>query len=324
MYVLNMRLRAWNEILTRLATQTATQTILLVALIIRIGGRSIKEKFVLVLITFALLCIPAFGQTTAVDTNQTYNPLELTDKNMASALNDSSFLVLDFYSPGCDPCKFMNNTTLELSNELQGQIKFGRMNDDANGRIARKYNITIYPTLLFFDEGILVNRIEGYTSNNKSDLLADLKEFRPELNTSKVQLPGDWNNKGVALKNLGKYDEAIEAFDRAIRLDPNDAPTWSYKGNAFNSQGKYDEAIKAYDEAIRLDPNYTDAWYNKGSALGRQGKYDEAIKCLDEAIRLDPNRASAWYNKGTALKLLGETSESNAAYAKAKELGYNG
>jgi len=254
MCVLNMRLRAGNEILTRLATQTATQTILLVALIIRIGGRSIKEKFVLVLITFALLCIPAFGQTTAVDTNQTYNPLELTDKNMASALNDSSFLVLDFYSPGCDPCKFMNNTTSELSNELQGQIKFGRMNDNANGKTARKYNVTTYPTLLFFDEGILVNRIEGYTSNNKSDLLADLKEFRPELNISKVQLPGDWNNKG--------------------------------------------------------------------SALGRQGKYDEAIKCFDEAIRLDPNRASAWYNKGTALKLLGKTSESNAAYAKAKELGY--
>ena len=44
-------------------------------------------------------------------------------------------------------------------------------------------------------------------------------------------------------------------------------------------RAKYDEAIKAYDEAIKLDPNIADAWNNKGwSALNGQGKYDEAIK----------------------------------------------
>ena len=38
------------------------------------------------------------------------------------------------------------------------------------------------------------------------------------------------------------------------------------------SQGKYDEAIKAYDEAIRLDPNYAMAWNNKGDALNYSGQ----------------------------------------------------
>jgi len=78
------------------------------------------------------------------------------------------------------------------------------MNGEANGYNARKYNITSDPTLLFFDEDILVNRIEGYTSNNKSDLLEDFKEFRPELNTSKVQLPGNWNKKGIASLSPGQ------------------------------------------------------------------------------------------------------------------------
>ena len=63
---------------------------------------------------------------------------------------------------------------------------------------------------------------------------------------------------------------------------------WNNKGNALNYQGKYDEAIKAYEEAIRLDPNYVDAWYNKGIALDSQGKYDEAIKAYDEAISSIP------------------------------------
>ena len=69
------------------------------------------------------------------------------------------------------------------------------------------------------------------------------------------------------------------------------AKDWNNKGIAFGQQGKYDEAIQAYDEAIRLDPNDANAWHNKGFALNNQGKYDEAIKCFDEAIRLNPNLA---------------------------------
>ena len=60
---------------------------------------------------------------------------------------------------------------------------------------------------------------------------------------------------------------------------------------------KFEEAIKAYDEAIRLDPKLAIAWYNKGVALGDLGKYDEAIEAYDEAIRLDPNYATAWTTK---------------------------
>ena len=59
-------------------------------------------------------------------------------------------------------------------------------------------------------------------------------------------------------------------------------------------------------------------WYHKGVVFYSQGEYDEAIKSYDEAIRLDLNFALARYNKDNAFKLLGKTSESNAAFAKAK------
>ena len=47
---------------------------------------------------------------------------------------------------------------------------------------------------------------------------------------------------------------------------------WYNEGNAFDDLGKYDEAIKAYDEAIRLDPSDAAARSNKGVALFSQGK----------------------------------------------------
>lgn len=92
------------------------------------------------------------------------------------------------------------------------------------------------------------------------------------------------------------------------------------KGLALDNQGKHDEAIAAYDKAIQLDPNYALIWINKGVALYNQGKYDKAVQALDKVIELDPYNAFAWRLKGNVLKPLGKTSEADTAFAKAKEL----
>ena len=52
-----------------------------------------------------------------------------------------------------------------------------------------------------------------------------------------------------------------------LQINPDDVPAWYNKGIALDNLGKYDEAIKAYDEAIKLDPNDAVAWNNKGVAL---------------------------------------------------------
>jgi tetratricopeptide (TPR) repeat protein len=147
-----------------------------------------------------------------------------------------------------------------------------------------------------------------------------------------------WINKGYCLKFLGRYDEALKAFDKATTLNPLSSGAWNEKGELLQDQGKYDEAIKAYNISIELDPDYAYTWMNKGIILGRKGMYQEAIKCFDEAIECydadhmkkpkhmsDPKGAKiAWYNKGIALEALGDDNEANAAFAKAKELGYTG
>jgi len=126
-----------------------------------------------------------------------------------------------------------------------------------------------------------------------------------------------WNNKGLALRALGEYDEAIKAYDQAISINPQIAEAWSNKGVAFYNQGKYNEAIKAYDQAISINPQHAGTWSNKGNAFSGLGKYDEAIEACDQAIDINPQYADAWYNKGVALRALGKYDEAIKAYDQA-------
>ncbi|MDD2754774.1 MAG: tetratricopeptide repeat protein, partial [Methanothrix sp.] len=116
----------------------------------------------------------------------------------------------------------------------------------------------------------------------------------------------------------------ISGFDLDNSADYNKALNTALN---FYNQCKYDEAINAYDVAIRLDPVSTQtwqAWNGKGDALYGLGKFDEAVLAYDKAIGLWPDNAIPWAYKADALKALGRINDSEAAYARAKELGFGG
>ena len=129
-----------------------------------------------------------------------------------------------------------------------------------------------------------------------------------------------WKNKGNVLYALGKYNESIQAYDKAIEIVPDYPLAWYDKGLALNKTGDYDEAVQAYNKAIEKVPRNADMWYNKGNALSSQGKYEDAIDSYDKAIRLDQAFAEAWYGKGVAFEKSGFGYEAKAALDKAKHM----
>ena len=105
---------------------------------------------------------------------------------------------------------------------------------------------------------------------------------------------------GVALQEEGHLEEAIDAFDDAIRLDPQFALAYHSRGKAYAALFQHERAILDYDEAIRLNPKIASAYDDRGFSYGRLNRYRRAVDDFDEAIRLDPTIASAYNNRGLA------------------------
>lgn len=122
-----------------------------------------------------------------------------------------------------------------------------------------------------------------------------------------------FQQRGDALANLGRYEDALEAYDKALAGEQADRKTpgvgtdaaqsqlWIRKGNAFLKLKRTDEAITAYTQAARLSPTPGTAWFNLCAVEYNQGLTDRAITACDAAIKADPSKADAWFIKGSAL-----------------------
>jgi tetratricopeptide (TPR) repeat protein len=94
-------------------------------------------------------------------------------------------------------------------------------------------------------------------------------------------------------------------------------------GNAFYEQKDYRRAIEAYNKAIELDPKDRVGYYNKACALTAFEKYEAALEALTQLTDIDPNYGPAWDLAGQILKALGKSDEAEQAFQQARELGYN-
>jgi tetratricopeptide (TPR) repeat protein len=99
-----------------------------------------------------------------------------------------------------------------------------------------------------------------------ADVVTGISKIIKELLVS-LKTKEDWLKDGTDFENLKRYEEALVAFEQAIRLDPNFAAAYNRKGYALIELKHYEEALVAFEQAIRLDPNFAAAYNGKSYVL---------------------------------------------------------
>jgi tetratricopeptide (TPR) repeat protein len=81
----------------------------------------------------------------------------------------------------------------------------------------------------------------------------------------------------------------IQCLSKALSLNPDYLPAWGLKGNALLGLGRYDEAIQCFDRSLELRPSAL-IWQRKGDCYYRLHKLEEALRCFHKALETCPDQ----------------------------------
>jgi len=126
--------------------------------------------------------------------------------------------------------------------------------------------------------------------------------------------------KGMSLATLGDHEGAIKLFDRALKMQPDNARALTMKGHSLFALGDNQKAIAYFLEAGLLDPWDAGVHDDLAFCLNETGQHALALKHADQAVAAEPGNSSAWNNRGIALAHLGRAEEAEASFRRALEL----
>jgi tetratricopeptide (TPR) repeat protein len=148
-------------------------------------------------------------------------------------------------------------------------------------------------------------------------------------------LPADADARAYIDRGIEAYKknydgEAAEAFEQAVRLDPNSAEAHYRLGLAYAALGRdedaersFEAAVKEYKKAADVDEESPDAQYYLGLAYAKLGKWDEAVKSFKRSVRDEPEDTDRYYELGVAHSKLAQYREAVRALERALEIDEN-
>ena len=160
-------------------------------------------------------------------------------------------------------------------------------------------------------------------SKVKKEVLAEkeLEDQEPKETSQSSQMTAEeFLNSGLDKREKGDNRGAIEDYNKAIELKPDDADAYNNRGNAYKALKEYQKAIADYTKAIELKPDYATAYNNRGSAYDDLKDYQKAIADYTKAIELNPDYADVYYNRAISHKNLKDYQSAIKDYQKAADL----
>lgn len=158
-----------------------------------------------------------------------------------------------------------------------------------------------------------------------------------------LSVAGQNTARGVDNASQGKFKEAKQEFEQALKVDPSFGPAKRalqiiedvasqkiesqtavnyFKGITYSLKGQHGQAIPYYNKAIEINPRFANAYFSRGVAYAQdRGQFDQAISDYDKAIEINPDFAKAILSRGAAYYFKGEYDKAWADVHKAQSLG---
>lgn len=146
-----------------------------------------------------------------------------------------------------------------------------------------------------------------------------VRAFRSALEYGPVA--GLYDNLGTSLSMLDRFEEALDAHNQALRLEPQNADYLAHRASVFISLSRAEEARDSIEQALRLDDRLAQAHYLNGLLLGQNGDRKGAVGAFQTALGIDPDLAEVYRSIAWAGRFSGEdemTSQMRSAYARSE------
>ena len=156
---------------------------------------------------------------------------------------------------------------------------------------------------LFDESGALVGLITFYFSEGQNLNFAVPVEWVNALAQRSTPAPAaappvtQWVNKGIELETRKDWPALIEHSRRWTKAQPGSDTAWYLMGNAYGDAGQSAQAIDAYQQALRLNPEDAAAWYSQGVAYAQSGQRGKVLEVYKRLKTLDPAIAEDFFNK---------------------------
>lgn len=149
-------------------------------------------------------------------------------------------------------------------------------------------------------------------------------EAASELLQKAVDIAGEsakvWTAYGSALEGLGRHEEAIMGFQRALELEPSLADAHYHLAQLHRNLREWGNAVVHYRRAVGYDPGHAQAYNELAECYFEKGEYDESMSACHSALLIDKRLSPAYNNLGRALAALGQTTSAEESFRQAIRL----
>lgn len=153
----------------------------------------------------------------------------------------------------------------------------------------------------------------------RNEYVAAFFEYGRAFKLTKNDVIKERLRRKMALISLrgGNYTEAESQFNSLIKLNSADGFAWQGLGLALLSQVRPDEALEALNKAVELDPRLWKAQNGRGIVFNRQGEPAKALAAFDAALKVHRGSAAVYNNQGLALMMTGQLRQAEDSFQRA-------